>query len=152
MNRIDIETNLATELIGTIDRVLFEFIENEHSVEYLDMMGYLDSAENLVGLGLVACQTYVTTVCGALGINKKTALSLGPIHQSGIAIAQVVNDAANYWKHNNEWESGKNSKRQRRIETTFEKMGCSVGTDYPLSRILTKLATPNSISPDSFFS
>ena len=151
MNRIDTETNLSIELIDAIDKILFEIIRNEHSVEYLDMMGYLDSAENLIGLGFVACQTYITTVCGVLSLDKKKALSFGPIHQSGKSIAQIVNDAANYWKHSNEWKLAPNSKRQRKIENSFEKIGVPLSTSYTLSRILTELAAPNPISLKAVF-
>ena len=98
-----IEENLARELLDFIDKKIAEIIKSSHSLEEMDMLGYLDGAENLIGLGFVVCQTYMTTIRGALEIKSKNALSYPPMHQSGEMIAKIVNDLANYWKHNEEW-------------------------------------------------
>jgi len=137
------ETNLTGELVDIIDGKLADIIDQSTSVDDPDAFGYFDSAEHLTGLGFVACQAYMTAVYGVLGVKKKQAMSFGPLHQCGNSIAQIVNDAANYWKHNNEWALDKSQKRRELIETTFEKVGFPVGTEYPLSGILTELASPD---------
>jgi len=106
-------------------------------------LGYFDSAEHVTGLGFVTLQTYLTAVYGILKINKKIALNRGPIHQDGNTIAKIVNDAANYWKHNNEWSLDKNSKQRELIENTFESVGFPIDLDYPLCGVLAELCVPN---------
>jgi hypothetical protein len=42
-------------------------------------------------------------------------LQLGPKHSDGNTIVKIINDAANYWKHNNEWSLDKTPKRRELI-------------------------------------
>jgi len=136
--------------VETIDKKLAEIIDRSNSVEDPDSLGYFDSAEHLTGLGFVACQAYMTAVYGVLRVEQLKALSYGPMHQRGKSIAQIVNDAANYWKHNNSWSLDKSPRQRKRIENTFNEVGFPVGTEYPLteyplSGVLTELATPYAV-------
>lgn len=139
---LSIETNLASELIAILDGKLSEIIEKSTEVEDADQYGYFDSAEHLTGLGFVACQTYMTAVYGVLKVNKKRALSFGPMHESGRSIAQVIDAAANYWKHHNEWSLDKSSRRREIIESAFGEVGFPVALEYPLSGVLTEASSP----------
>jgi len=56
-----------------------------------------------VGLGFAACQQYITSVHSFWGIEKKTALQLGPHFKDKLTIAWVIDTAANCWKHQAEW-------------------------------------------------
>ena len=143
---LTVETNLARELIGLIDEKLSELSRKSTETEIADLLGYFDSMEHLTGLGFVTCQTYMTAVYGITKVDKKTALSFGPFHSYGASIAEVVNAAANYWKHNNEWSLDKTPKRREAIEATFKDIGFPIGTEYPLSGILTELAEPDDAS------
>jgi len=69
-----------------------------------DQMGHFDEAEYLCGMGFVACQRYLAATYGCSGIAKSTALALGPFHNGGEPIARILNSAANYWKHVDEWD------------------------------------------------
>lgn len=69
-----------------------------------DQCGMPDMVEYLVGLGFAACQGYITGVCAELGVSKKAALAVGPKHEDGATVASLVNHAANWWKHSDEWE------------------------------------------------
>lgn len=135
-----IETRLAKELVDTIDKRIEEIIEQCNAVDDPDTLGYFDSAEHVTGLGFVVLQSYITAVYGNIGISKKYALSVGPKHEGGYTIVKIVNDAANYWKHNNEWRYDRSDKRKELIESTFDGIGFPVGIEYPLSGILTELS------------
>jgi hypothetical protein len=132
-----------TGLIVTIDEYLSNIYKRSvEMIEDADSFGLFDSAEHATGLGLVACQTYMAMVYGNLEIEKRRALSFGPKHHGGLTKVQIVNHAANYWKHNNEWALDRRAARQEAIKQAFESIGFPVGTDYPLSGVLTELADP----------
>ena len=81
-----------------------------------DAYGVCDSAEYLIGLAFVLCQRYITSTIGS-EIDKTMALALPPTHSNGKAIAQIVNVAANAWKHSDEWPFGeRTSVAQRTID------------------------------------
>jgi len=139
---IEAELENLAKLIAAIDRHLSEICARSVEVDDADSFGYFDSAEHATGLGLVACQTYMAAVYGTLGVEKRRALTFGPKHLGGLPKVQIINHAANYWKHNNEWASDRRAARQLAIEQAFEAVGFPVGTDYPLSGVLTELANP----------
>ena len=68
-------------------------------------MGFFDEAEYLAGIGFVACQRYLASTYGQHNTQKDAALKLGPQHDGGEPIARVLNAAANYWKHVDEWDT-----------------------------------------------
>jgi hypothetical protein len=141
-SRLDYELSLLREIVLFIDQHLSQIIHNSMQVEDADSFGYFDSAEHITGLGFVACQTYMSAVYGLMGIEKQKALVVGPLHASGKTKVQIINHAANYWKHNNEWTFGHNQKQMKNIEEAFDSVGFPVNTDYPLSGILAEIATP----------
>jgi hypothetical protein len=65
---------------------------------------FFDDAEYLHGIGFVAGQRYITSVCATLKVKRKWALSIGPKPKNRTTYASVVNTAANYWKHSDEWD------------------------------------------------
>ena len=140
----ELETLLS--LVGSLDLQLHEVVRKSLDCEDADQFGYFDVAEHITGLGFVACQTYIATVCGGIGADKSDALKKGPQHSGGLSKAQIINHAANYWKHNNEWALAKPDRRREAIEKAFDSVGFPVGTDYPLSGILTELSAPHSAS------
>ena len=139
---IHYDLELLKELVQLIDRQIEKNCQLCSDVDDPDSLGYFDSAENITGLGFVACQTFMSSVCGNLGVNKGKALASGPSHSSGNTKAQIVNHAANYWKHNNEWDEGKRDKQREVIEKAFESVGCSVNQDCPLSGVLYEISLP----------
>jgi hypothetical protein len=140
---LDYDLNLLRNLIHIIDQHLDHICKEAMHVEDADSLGYFDNAEHITGLGFVACQTYLSSVCGYLKIDKRTALSVGPFHSSGQTKVQIINHAANYWKHNSEWSFDKNSRQRKFVEDAFELVGFPVDTDYPLSGVLTEVAFPD---------
>ena len=144
MNHLELEYNLEhlRGLIIFIDEQLQDISQESVEADDADSFGYFDSAEHTIGLGFVACQTYMAAVYGYLSIEKNKALSVGPIHDSGQTIVQIINHAANYWKHNSEWPLERSSQRRETIEKAFESVGFSVNLEYPLAGLLTELVYP----------
>lgn len=70
-----------------------------------DSLGYFDRGEYLVGIGFCACQRYLSSTYGPIEIDKAKALKVGPFHEGGLSLATIINVAANYWKHSDEWNS-----------------------------------------------
>jgi hypothetical protein len=145
MRHLWIERELQTllNLVRMLDQQLIELSDKSVASEDADAYGHFDTMEHLVGLAMVAAQTYVATVCGTVSIDKKVAIRMGPVHSGGRTKIEVINHAANYWKHNNEWGSERSDRRQKAIEAAFDSVGFPVGTDYPLSGVLTELSDPN---------
>jgi len=139
---LDFDLNLLRQLISIIDQHLELMAQESVQVEDADSFGYFDRMEHLTGLGFVACQTYIVSICGSLRIEKRKALAIGPMHSSGQSKAQIINSAANYWKHNSEWILEKSDRQRKRIEESFDLVGFPTNTDYPLSGILTELVYP----------
>ena len=139
---IEVELSNLTKLISVIDEQLSDICRESVKVEDADSFGYFDSAEHAVGLGLVACQTYMAAVYGEIKLEKNQALEFGPKHHGGLTKVQIINHAANYWKHSNEWALDRSAKRREAIELAFDSVGFSVGAGYPLFGILTELTDP----------
>jgi len=143
---LDYEIAIISGLVIAIDKQLSEICETAVATGGADDFGYYDAAEHATGIGLVACETVIATVCGGLGIEKSTALKLGPMHAGGLTKVQIINHAANYWKHNNEWSHERTDNRQKAIARAFDSVGFPVDTDYPLSGVLTELTAPECAS------
>ena len=139
---IQCDLELLKELVQLIDQQIEKICQLCSKVDDPDSFGYFDSAEHVTGLGFVACQTFMSSVWGNLGVSKRNALAIGPSHSSGNTKAKIINSAANYWKHNNEWDPSKKDKRREDIEKAFESVGFPVDSSYPLSGVLTELSLP----------
>ena len=146
---LDYDLELLKGIVRTIDQHLETINQRSTEVDDADSFGYFDQAEHALGLGFVACQTYISAICGQLGTKKQDALSFGPQHSSGQTVVQIVNHAANYWKHSDEWLLNKNHKKKKYIEIAFEAIGASVETDYPLSNVLMEITSPRKASFES---
>ncbi len=139
---IEHELQTLVALVRLLDQQLSELSDRSTDAEDADAFGYFDTMEHLVGLAMVIFQTYIATVCGAISAEKRLALRNGPLHWGGMYKAEIFNHAANYWKHNNEWGAERSDRRRQVIEDAFESVGFPVGTDYPLSGVLTELSAP----------
>jgi hypothetical protein len=136
---VDLETDLVRGTILTLDAHLTELADRSAVCPDADAYGYFDSMESATGLGFVACQTYMAAVYGPLRVEKARALSVGPRHANGLTKAEIINHAANYWKHNNEWALDRSTKRREKIENVFDSLPIC---EYPLCEILVEIADP----------
>ena len=139
---IQYDLELLKELVQLIDQQIEKICQLCSEVDDPDSFGYFDRAEHVTGLGFVACQTFMSSVCGNLGVSKTKALAIGPSHSSGNTKAEIINHAANYWKHNSEWNLSKKDKRHENIEKAFKSIGFPIHLDYPLSGVLAELSLP----------
>jgi len=102
---IDFDIRFLMELLDFLDRKL-DYIQELIDESFdPDQMGLLDDAEYVIGMGLIGCQRYMTSIYGPRSIPKQDALSIGPYHTGNESIARIIHAAANYWKHGDEWVS-----------------------------------------------
>ena len=138
------DLELLRDTLSMIDLQLEKLHRACHNDEMADQLGYFDRGEYVIGLGFVACQQFITSTLGRNAFERSQKLKIGPIRKAGLTVVEIVNHAANYWKHNDEWGCEANP-RARVIIETFEQLGCSLNLDYPLSCVLSVL-----IGPDDF--
>jgi hypothetical protein len=95
----DYDLALLRELLVLLDSQL-DRIDTDSQDSERDEYSYLyERSDHVIGLGLVACQTYLAARSGWVGLKKCQTLDLGPFHPCGRSIASIINAAANYWKH-----------------------------------------------------
>lgn len=90
-----------------------------------------DPMDHILGVGFVAAQRYVASVCGWFKVPKGDALRLGPKHSSGVSIAEIVNAAANFRKHCEEPDTG--------IRESTKKILTSIGVDHEGSYVVSNI-------------
>jgi hypothetical protein len=123
-----------------IDAELQSVTEEAKGCDDPDALGVFEELESLLGLGFVACQQYLTRTSSWMKVKKRAALAVGPKHPTGFTIAQIINDAANFWKHEPEWPGDEMSNNQwRKTKLAIEKVIGGPPGDYPVSRVLAKL-------------
>jgi hypothetical protein len=139
----DFDLDLLSDVLAPLDKHLELICREFFEVPDPDASGHFERAEYVTGLGFVACQAYLTSTYSFLGVQKVKAIMIGPVHRSGRTAVSIINHAANYWKHRDEWILDSSDTKRKRIAEVFEDVGFPVDTDYPLSGILTELVTPS---------
>lgn len=104
--------------------------------------GVFDQVEYIAGFGFVACQTYATAVVSRRKIEKGAALALGPKHRTGRTIAELVNAAANHWKHSPEWSRDTPTSQAQRTIEVIQSLGVDANGSYPLANSLHAILRP----------
>ena len=104
--------------------------------------GVFDQVEYIAGFGFVACQTYATAVVSRRKLDKGAALALGPKHRAGRSIAQLVNAAANHWKHSSEWPRDAPTSRAMQTIEVIQSLGVDANGSYPLANSLYEILRP----------
>lgn len=136
---IDYDLDLLKHITGLLDAQLDRDCDAASVSPDPDGMGLFDRMEHITGLGFVACQTYLASVYGSIGITKDLALQCGPLHRPSLSVASLVNYAANCWKHQDEWALQQDTRARDRIIKAFEDLGLSTLGEYPLSGCLADL-------------
>lgn len=110
-----------------------------------DAFGILDQVEYITGFGFVACQAYAAAVVGRRRskLKKWEALALGPKHRTGRSMVELINAAANHWKHSPEWTLDALSPRAENIVAVISTLGVNASGSYPLANMLHKILTPD---------
>lgn len=100
----DGDLDFLRDIVELLDVRLDEVQQAADSCFDPDQMGCYDDVEYIAGMGFVACQRYLASTYGALGVSKGLAMQKGPRHAGGETIAQIINAGANFWKHSDEWD------------------------------------------------
>jgi len=100
-----------------------------------------DKSEYVLGLGFVACQTYMASkVHGKMTFQ---ALNSGPMHRSQQPFSLVANACANYWKHHDGWDRASLKGDAKNTISTLERIGADVWSSYPSSNVMHALLVPH---------
>jgi len=138
---MDYDLQFLEELAELLDSRIDDVEEQAahlHNEQISDPGFVIDRSEYLIGLGFVACQTYLTEVMGErLPAERIACLALGPKH-NGRPIAAVVDAAANFVKHKAEGDL------RQRTRQLMEECGVlptppSDGPMYPMRGLLIDL-------------
>ena len=98
--------------------------------------------EYIAGFGFVACQTYATAIVRRSKLEKSEALTRGPKHRTGRSIVELINAAANHWKHSCEWSLDAPTARAKRTLEVIRSLGVDSDGSYPVSNTLYRILTP----------
>jgi len=110
-----------------------------------DSFGIFDETEYITGFGFVACQTYATArVSRSKFKSKKSeALALGPKHRTGRSMAQLINAAANHWKHSPEWSLDAPTTQAKQTVEVISSLGVDTNGSCPIANMLYEILTPH---------
>ncbi len=142
----DPELYLLSEFLGLIDLKLSEIKDLIDKSSDPDSEGLCDKGEYYIGIGFVVTQQYLIDTLTLTKINKVDAYSLGQKHDSGETYINLINAAANWWKHEAEWINN-NFEVPKNGMTTIERIKLVANSDgYELSQILYSLCRSNKLS------
>ena len=138
----DMQLQTLTEFLEFIDSKLLQ-IESEASESFdPDAMGLFDRGEYFIGIGFVAVQQHLNESLIEKYLKKNDAFSLGPVHSSNASSISIINAAANWWKHESEWQ-----RLEQTPNNTYKTiMGISEQQDYALSNVLASFSDSDELS------
>jgi hypothetical protein len=145
----DFDLAFLRDLCALLDSRLDQIQETIDASFDPDQMGHFDDFEYVVGMGFVACQRYLASTFGPHNVAKKAALSVGPRHSGGETLARILNAAANYWKHSDEWDSKSTVFRNHaglepmQLETIRVVETVTPWGDYTCANLLAALTAPD---------
>ncbi len=110
-----------------------------------DAFGVFDEMEYITGFGFVACQTYATAIVSRSKLKgkKHEALALGPKHRTGRTMIQLINAAANHWKHSSEWIFDTPTTQAKQTLEVISSLGVDTSGSYPIGNMLYEILTPH---------
>lgn len=94
----DAELFWLEEYLSVVDEKL-----KKYSVDSQLNSGEMDAAEYWIGMGFIAMQRYMHGVITQFEYSKPKAILFPPYVFEGITYAEVINEGANYAKHEPEW-------------------------------------------------
>ncbi len=127
---LDFERRFLADLLGMLAvrlTTLHGYVDRERQEE----SDVFDPMEHLAGIGVVAAQRYIASICNWLSVDREQALQLGP-RRKGVPIASVIHAAANYWKHIEDGD-GQIRPATRRV---LEQLGVRTDADYCVTNTL----------------
>lgn len=94
---------LLRDCLSMLDVKLVELAMQIEVAGHPEIDGLADKGEYYVGLGFVAMQRCLTSIQSRSGMSKSDSLKFGETFGDGGFVVEVINAAANYWKHEDEW-------------------------------------------------
>lgn len=136
------------ELLDMLDQKIHEIGLLIRQSNDPDSDGLFDRGEYFIGVGFTICQQYLVESLIFTDIDKKDAYGLGPVHCRGNTYVNLINEAANWWKHESEWwvwfDKDKVPKNcQRTFDTVTD---IATARSYELSQVLAFICGPKNIS------
>jgi len=128
-----LDHGLLIDLLALIDRETDKVDDLIAENPNADWSGAMDRAEALYGLAFVACQQYLNCSYRFSGLERCEAVARGPMYSPSSSYAQVVDAAANYWKHHGEWDGL--GKGERKARAVLDRLFPS-RKDYPMANVL----------------
>ena len=122
------------DFLADVLRILGERLSHLHSHvdwEHSEESYMFDPMEHLAGVGVVAAQRYLASICSWFSVSRDEALRLGP-QKKGVSVAAVVNAAANYWKHIEDGEGAIHQPTRK----VLEQIGVTLDSSYCVSNAL----------------
>jgi hypothetical protein len=96
---IDYDLGLLVEVLQLLDTQLDKIAAQGGDPDREDFSHLYERSDHVIGLGFVACQTYLHARSGWAARRKTETLDQGPLHACGRPVVRIANAAANYWKH-----------------------------------------------------
>ena len=142
---IDFDLDFLEGSVSLVDTNLERLHKDARSSPDPDAFGIFDELEYITGFGFVACQAYATAVVSRspLKNKKREALAMGPRHRTGRYMTQLVNAAANYWKHSPEWSLDTPTTQAEQTIEVISSLGVDTAS-YPIANALHEMLTPHS--------
>jgi hypothetical protein len=141
----DFDLNFLRSAAALVDASLEQLDRESSASPDPDAFGIFDEAEYLTGFGFVACQTYLTAIASQSNLKgkKREALALGPKHRTGHSMAQLVNAAANHWKHSPEWALDTPTSQAKQTLEVISSLGIGADSSYPVANMLYEILAPH---------
>ena len=139
----DYDLSFLQDAVALVDSHLIRLDRAVEASPDPDTFGVFDEVEYITGFGFVACQAYATAVTCRSSPTKAEALSSGPKHRTGLPIAQIVNAAANFWKHSQEWSFDTPTSQAQRTLAVISGLGIDPRCSYPIANTFHELLTPH---------
>ena len=139
MTVFDFYLEFLTDSVEFLDRQLVRLDQEIQASPDPDGLGLFDRYEQVIGLGLVACQQYITATRTTIGAPKEKVFNYGPHHRTGFQIASIINAGANFWKHSKEWDNGTDGARTRKDLLSLVD---DLDQPYALTNIFHELLSP----------
>lgn len=142
---LDFDLDFLSAAAALVDASLDRLNGKAHASPDPDAFGIFDEMEYISGFGFVACQMYVTAVASRsqLKNKKREALALGPKHRTGRSMAQLINAAANHWKHSPEWSLDVPTTQAAQTLEVISSLGVDTNSSYPVTNMLYEILTPH---------
>lgn len=140
----DPELFYLKEICMMLDEKIKIDYEKIKAARDVDIDGAGDHSEYLIGLGFTAMQRYLLDVLDMRKIKKHEVLNLGNKFSSELSIAEIINHAANWWKHEPAWTTiALDEKELTKDNATLDTILENAEYPYALSNILGGITKEN---------